>query len=139
MDDESCAGLILPPLGEQAPLPIQATAVVNKPFIVPILMRMREARSLQLPSLQSLEDLFETWFCKHAAFCLKRRHGKQGAGRNPKLHADYKPSDAILASCHTDAKHLKSLLSMVKKQFMSERVSGEPWWVSSYVVLKNVP
>ena len=66
---------------------------------------------------------------KHAQHLLKRKQGWQGAGRNPKLDEGFELSARTLGSCHQDAKHFKSLLSMVKKQFMSERVAHESWQV----------
>ena len=59
LDDEMLTGLVCPPEGEVAPITVQLTAVVSKPFVVPILMKMREAKSLHLPSVYAREEVFK--------------------------------------------------------------------------------
>ena len=125
LEDAATTSLVQPADGDRVALANQACAVKNEPFLAAILMRMREARSLHLPSISMLEEQLTTTWVKHHQYVYKRRLGKAGAGRNPKLPPDFSLSDRELEMCHADSKSLKTLLSMVKKQFISERVAHE--------------
>ncbi|CAE7882633.1 unnamed protein product [Symbiodinium necroappetens] len=117
--EEGSKGLILPPEGEKVPLPMQSTAILNDAFLIPIAIQMRAARNLKIPSLDALEaELLVTW-TKY--FESKERKKVSGSGRYPSLPQEFKMPASVEASVHQDAKYLKSLLSMIKKQFLSER------------------
>ena len=121
--EEGHKGLILAPEGEKVPIAIQATAILNDSFIIPIVIQMKAARSLKIPSLDSLEEELSLTWVKY--FEAKERKSANATGRCPKLPDDFKLSPAIQACCRVDAKYVKSLLSMVKKQFMSDRQARE--------------
>lgn len=121
--EEGSRGLILPPEGEKAPLCIQSTAITNDMFLKPVMVQMRAARNLKIPSVEALaKEISVLWY---RYFEAKEKRKAAAAGRPPKLPADFRLSDVIMATCHSDAKHIKSLLSMCKKQFVSERASRE--------------
>ena len=121
--DEGHKGLIRAPEGEKVPTTIQATAILNDSFLIPIIIQMKAARSLKIPDLDSLEEEISlTWF---KYFEAKHRKSGHAVGRCPKLPDEFKLSPAVQASCRVDAKYLKSLLSMVKKQFISDRKARE--------------
>ena len=119
---EAPSSLILPASGEKVPIASQETAVVNDMFLIPIIIQMRAASSLKIPSLETIaEELEALWIKYHEA-----RQKRAYKGRNPKLASDFKLPDHVQAICITDSKHIKTLLSMMKKQFQSERVAREP-------------
>ena len=121
--EEGAKGLVVPPEGEKIPICVQSTAVANDMFLKPVMVQMRAARSLKIPSVEALvQELTSLWY-KH--YESKEKRKAAAAGRPPKLPAEFRLPDAVAAVCHTDAKHLKSLLSMCKKQFQSDRQARE--------------
>ena len=113
--------LILPAPGEKVPLANQETVVMNDMFVIPIIIQMRAARSLKIPSMETIaEELEALWVKFHES-----RQKKAYKGRCPKLPSDFILPDHVQAICVTDSKHIKSLVSMAKRQFQSERVARE--------------
>lgn len=124
--EEGAKGLVAPPEGEKVPICVQATAVANDMFLKPIMVQMKAARSLKIPSIEALvQELTSLWYKYYEA---KEKRRASAAGRPPKLPAEFRLPDAVAAMCHSDAKHLKSLLSMCKKQFQSDRAARETRW-----------
>ena len=122
MSLEHCSGLIAPAEGGKVPLCTQETAIVNEMFIIPIALEMRAARNLKLPPLDEIQDEFLALWYKF----FEAREKKKSSGRMPQLPKNFEIPAYIQALCRTDAKELKRLMSMVRKQFLSERISREP-------------
>ena len=123
LDECTPEGLIRAPEGERTPIAVQETALVNEMFIAPIIIQMRMAHSLQIPHVDPLKDELRALWWKY----FQAKEKRKAKGRSPNLAPDFVLPDLIEATIHTDAKSLKTLLSMVKKQFTSTRVAKEPW------------
>ena len=123
LDEGNPEGLIRAPEGERAPIIVQETAVVNEMFMGPIILQMRAAHSLQIPHVDPLKEEIRKLWWKY----FQAKEKRKSKGRSPNLPPDFHLPDLIEASIHSDAKSLKSLLSMAKKQFCSTRVAKEPW------------
>ncbi|CAE7332378.1 unnamed protein product, partial [Symbiodinium pilosum] len=90
-------------------------------FIIPIALEMRAARNLKLPPLDEIQDEFLALWYKF----FEAREKKKSSGRMPQLPKNFEIPAYIQALCRTDAKELKRLMSMVRKQFLSERISRD--------------
>lgn len=118
---EAPSSLILPADGDKVPIASQETVVANDMFIIPIIIQMRAAGSLKIPSMETIAQELEALWTKFHEARQKRAY----KGRYPKLPNDFKLPDHVQAICITDSKYIKSFLSMAKKQFQSQRVSRE--------------
>ena len=112
--------LVLPEVGEPAPMQTQGCCVLNQTFLLPIIKAMKAAKTLKLPSLEQIHrQLVILWTTHQSA---KKKKKGSSKGRLPKLDDSFQLEPEILAHALTDAKGIKSLLSFVRKQFLSERV-----------------
>ncbi|OLP83091.1 hypothetical protein AK812_SmicGene36190 [Symbiodinium microadriaticum] len=62
---EAPSSLILPASGEKVPIASQETAVVNDMFLIPIIIQMRAASSLKIPSLETIAEELEALWIKY--------------------------------------------------------------------------
>ena len=121
LDDDVSMGLLRPPDGEKVASISQGCAVANKIFLEPVIAEMRRAGSLKIPQVADIAiELSVIWWRYGQA---QQRKGKKG--RLPKIDEHSELPEPCQAQCHAEAKTLKSLISMVKKQFLSERVARE--------------
>ena len=130
--------LVLPAVGEAAPLKTQGCAVMNQDFVIPVIKAMRAAGTLNVPSVAQIFEQFEQLWHTFASAKRKKKSPK-GSGRYPKLSADECKLDVETdANAWTDAKRIKALLCFLRKQFLSERISKEPWF-KPYTEACNMP
>ncbi|CAE7908082.1 unnamed protein product [Symbiodinium necroappetens] len=118
---EAPTALVVPASGDRTVAVSQETAVMNDMFLIPIIIQMKAAKSLKIPSLEDLASELEGIWVK----LYEASQKKASRGRFPKMPCDFKLPDHVQALCISDAKNLKSLLSMVKKQFQSERIARD--------------
>ncbi|CAE7261525.1 unnamed protein product [Symbiodinium sp. KB8] len=96
---EASSSLILPASGEKVPIASQETAVVNDMFLIPIIIQMRAASSLKIPSLETIaEELEALWIKYHEDEDYRRMVANFG---NKAQDADYPELDTLRA----DASH----------------------------------
>ena len=118
--DES-SKLVLPAPGELAVQPSQQCCIMNEPFLSTIISRMREAKTLKIPGVEKLDaELLNLWF-----YNIRNKDRKRNAGRVPNVDPEYKVPEEIQAQIHLDSKALKTLMSTLRKQLMSERVAKD--------------
>ena len=113
--------LIVPADGDRMVLASQACCVKNNMFLGAIAAQMRAAKTLRTPYVWQIEAVLAELWEFHFKAKLKAKRG----GRYPKLDENFELSKEIQAACHDDAKALKSLLTAVRKQFMSTRVARD--------------
>ena len=123
LEEDGSMELLRPEAGEKMPRITQGCAVANKIFLEPVISRMREEGSLKIPEVADIAiELSIVWWRHEQS---KRR--KSCKGRLPKVDEHFELPQALQAQCHAEAKVIKSLISMVKKQFNMERVARELW------------
>ena len=120
MDDS--VTLILPAEGDKAPQPSQQCALTNGMILGPVLFRMHMFQTLKIPSVEMLAaEMLSLWSLQ----CRAKQRKKTEKGRLPMLDAEFRIPEAVQAQCHLDAKSAKTLLSTLRKQFLSDRVAKE--------------
>ena len=124
MSEDGSSGVILPPEGEKIPVAIQETAVCNEMFIIPVALAMKAAQTLKIPTVEMFEQEFEALWLKY----FEAKQKRSTCGRMPQLPKNFVLPPYLQAVCHADAKHLKCLMSMVRKQFLRDRTARESWY-----------
>ena len=117
--------LVLPEVGEAAPMQSQGCCVLNRDFLVPIVKAMHAAKCLHLPSVEMIyPELLSLWRTHFLA--RRKRYGSAGKGKG-RYEKDPQISlpPEVLSSSWTDAKGIKTLLSYLRKLFLSSRISKE--------------
>ena len=121
MEEAASVGLVLPAEGDKVPTPSQETVIKNEVLLCPIITEMKRAFSLKIPKLEAISEQLGVAWTKY----FKAKQKRRVRGRIPDLPVGFELPENVQAQCVVDAKYLKPLLSLAKKQFLSDRVARE--------------